>query len=353
MKRLLWLLILLILIVLIAVVLHHIPSYVLLQIGSQTVAAPLWLAIDALIVLLVIMYYLAKIIRFVWLLPSRLRGHGQARKQQKYRDLVKGALTNWVTEHYDAAAKSFAKLAQQKWHPVQSLLMAAKAAQLDGKQDAALDFINRVKAESLDDKLALHLVKFDAVFSAKQYDKAAQVLSISQQQFPKNPSLLRRALALYTATHDFAQQLEIVAQLQPISGDSDALEQAEIEAYQGLLYLSDKDDLAKLWDSIPDKRKKASQLIYSYAEQLLTFEQADEAYALLKKALHKQANAALFSLFSRIDAKDPGEQLKAADKLLPLLPESAETYQAMARICQRNQLTGKAKHYSEKAASMD
>ena len=269
MKKILWIIIFLIVILLVAVVLHHIPSYILLQIGGCTIAMPLWLFVDALIIVLVILYYLIKMIKFIWHLPRRFKDHHQARKQQRHMQMIKQALTHWVTDQYDEAAAMFTKLAQCQWYPTQSLLMAAKAAHLSGKQGKKLDILNQIKADKSDDKLALLLVKFDTAMQQQDNDVAQQVLGEALKQFPKNEAVCKRALALHQFTQDFSAQLVDIDRLQGMKNSDPQLEQFRLDAYQGLLAQLSGNELNQAWQTIPGKLQKSSQLIYTYAQRLL------------------------------------------------------------------------------------
>lgn len=62
MKAILCLILLAIVIFLVSLGLHNVPSFALLQFGHHSVAAPLWLALDVLIVVLVIMILIVKLV---------------------------------------------------------------------------------------------------------------------------------------------------------------------------------------------------------------------------------------------------------------------------------------------------
>lgn len=347
MKKLLWLLICLILIILISAFLHHMSSYVLFQFGQKSVAVPLWLALDLLLIVLAVIYYTVKIVRYVWRIPRRLRGQYQKHKQHKQMNLAKQAFSQWLTEQDDEAAASFIQLAQQDWYATQCLLIAVK---LSKRIKTKHHLIAQITTEQPADQLALLLVRFDIAVQMANHSAAKRVLTTALAQFPHNPVILRRAIQLYQITQDFSNLLDTINKLHAIDHTTANIDAITISAYQGLLKAAAATEIDVLWRTILSKYKKSPALITVYAQQLFKWKQTEKAYTLLRKALDKNADAALFVLFCYMHHTDPGQQLQVAEKVLPLLPISRETYCAMAWLCQRNQLTDKVKYYLEKTA---
>lgn len=133
MKKWLVLLVALVIIALMGLSLHSIDNYLLLQLDKTSIAVPLWLFLDGLIIVWVILHHIVKAIRFVRYIPA----HISDRQQQKHEHWLVEALAAWTQEDYQLAAKLFHKLAKHQWHPGQANAMAERAERLVNKTASA------------------------------------------------------------------------------------------------------------------------------------------------------------------------------------------------------------------------
>ena len=211
MKKFLFLILLAIVITLVAIGFHNVPSYILLQVGRKSIAAPLWLVIDAIIVLVIVVAIFSKIVSRIASAPKRWRLKQSTKQLNQQLALLSHLNIAWIEEDYQAVLSQSTTLYAQK--------------------------------------------------------------IIDQKQWLQ---LLQRLIDL--------SQVELV-------------------------------------------------------------------YVWLKKALKQQADPMLFQLLGGLEVEQKSDQLKFANKLFKNLPESVENDLAMAKICQRNGLDGKARAYEAKAES--
>ena len=127
MNKILVLILLVIVITLVGIGLHNVPSYLLLQVGEYFIAAPLWLAIDALLILIMLIYLFAKLFGGIAHAKQHWREHNKASLQAKQDQLIAQALTAWTREDHKTAAVKFKKLTKLNWLPEQSQAMMHKA----------------------------------------------------------------------------------------------------------------------------------------------------------------------------------------------------------------------------------
>ncbi len=73
MKQAIIFLLVLILAILLGLFIAHVPAFLLLQIGSTSIAAPLWLLTVVLFVLVSLYVLTRKVVRRVWMIPKKLR----------------------------------------------------------------------------------------------------------------------------------------------------------------------------------------------------------------------------------------------------------------------------------------
>ena len=138
--------------------------------------------------------------------------------------------------------------------------------------------------------------------------------------------------------------------------DSDQETELQLKLYSGLIQqLSEQDDVAalkKVWSRIPKQLQTHSQLLHTYARQLLRHNAGEEAEFLLRPIVKKQWNEQLIAVYGACPSFDHEKQLHIAESWLDSQQHNPVLLLSLGRICRRNQLWGKARSYVNSSLSL-
>ena len=110
--------------------------------------------------------------------------------------------------------------------------------------------------------------------------------------------------------------------------------------------------LENYWQEIPKNYQQESRIIAAYASGLLHHHLHNQAEKLLMGAFKGSFDLQLFVQYSFIETDSAAKQLKQAEALFEKVDTSVTALLAMARICLRNKLSGRAKQYVERAQEL-
>jgi len=115
---------------------------------------------------------------------------------------------------------------------------------------------------------------------------------------------------------------------------------------------ADAEVLDHAWKNTPRALRSDITLLEAYYEGLMRAGLHDRAEKELAAALRSNWRATLVRLYGLVEATDTTKQLKRAEGWLKGHGEDADLLLAAARLCQRNELWGKARSYLETVISM-
>ena len=108
--------------------------------------------------------------------------------------------------------------------------------------------------------------------------------------------------------------------------------------------------LRETWGAVPRKMKRAPTVAACYAECLHAAGNPDEAVRILQKAIDRDPDDRLVTLYGEIASGHPGEQLATAEKWLQQTPDNPMLLQTLVRLCLLNEEWAKAKRYVQLGA---
>ncbi len=141
MKKLLILLGVLFLAVLLGLGIAKVPGILILQLGQKTIAAPIWLIIFGLIILMLMAYFLFKILSFLIMMPMNWKNSFLNFKAKKREKIFREALNFYILKNYGKAWPRFKDLGQAGYLVPQTYYLAADAAKEAGESGVALDLL--------------------------------------------------------------------------------------------------------------------------------------------------------------------------------------------------------------------
>ena len=354
MRQFLWIMVILIVAAILGVFIARFPGFLLLQLGQGSYAAPLWMVFLGTVFSLIILYIIYKTLSFLLFIPQSLRHYQQTNRQKKQLRLLGEGLEQFVIQDFKTASNAFSQLAKLNFLQAQSLLMALVGAQATGDKKAQIVIKKQLTQQSA--SLAPHtllLVEVDALLdegakaSLMQAKEHLLALKATGTQ-----AILIRLFEVYLELQEYTQAFNIFLQLdkkeQPLDG------QIRMDLLVGFLHESSSthETLENAWKKIPTKDKQEVLIVSTYLNGLISLKQTALAEKLLRKQLNYAFDDELFDLFSTLSVDNDKKQLALAEGWLKNQELSTQISLAMGRICAKNKLFGRAKHYFEQSLAL-
>lgn len=323
------------------------PGYVLLSRSEWSIEMSLvmlGLIIVAGLLTLALGFYL---LYHVVNLPALMMGWNHRRKLKRSNKNAQSGVIMLAEGKWQDAEKFLGKDLDEEHTPLLNFIAAAKAAQAQGKLSERDKYLGLAFKHYPLAKVAIFITQSELQIQAEQLEDALDTLLHIKQQYPYHPQVLSLLAKIYLLLEKWQQLMDLIPTLRkkkvlPLED----IDQIEIKTISQLFHSCD--DLVQIrtiWNDLPRKLKKQSELIYHYTDCLLGFNQQQECSNLLRKHLKSDGNEKLFCLFAQLKENDALEQLRFAEKLLNKYPKNASLLLASAKLCLRNQLWGKARDY--------
>ncbi|HVV69860.1 MAG TPA: heme biosynthesis HemY N-terminal domain-containing protein [Gammaproteobacteria bacterium] len=353
MKKLIVYFIVLLLAVLGGLWMHAHPGYVLIGVANTRIEASLWLAVFALIVLVIVFYWLLRLLVGIFRIPRRFHSFRKRRERNQILKLSERGEYELLSENWHKAEQDLAKAAKKPPRRVLNYLGAAKAARAqnnDLQRDQYLE-----NARKLADGRQRQAIIFTEVrwqIANANWDAALKTLEPLQQALPRHPFVLMSLKQIYYAKQDWEHLQKLLPKLkkQHLLTDDEA-RLLEHEVYLALMakarLTNQPQVLEKIWHSLPDYLRREPQVLATYTEYLIEEGNQEKAESLLKVRLKKSLEAPLLQQYAKVLSSDSAKQLSRAESWLEKNPHNAALLYCLGQLCIRHRLWGKARNYLE------
>lgn len=331
-------------------------GYVLLAYKSFRYESSLWVFLALIVAVWLIVYLLRLLFRLLvtsgrlvnpW---SRLHHNRRVRlaSEQGFVDLVEG---RWAP-----ALRHLRKAAEAESLPLMYYLGAARAANELGQYEDCDALLERALERQPQAELAVALSHAEFQEQRGEPFAALEILQVMHERHPGNQQVLRQLQQLYVRNEDWSALLALLPSVRKEKIlSSEALAELELKAWSGRLSTAAASEeggpdaaLANLnsaWKQLSTAQQQEPLLLAMYAEQLRQLGAESDAEELLRNALKRHYDSRLVRLYGLLRGKDGARQLQAAEGWLKDHPSDADLLLTLGRICQHNQLWGKAKEY--------
>jgi HemY protein len=126
---------------------------------------------------------------------------------------------------------------------------------------------------------------------------------------------------------------------------------AHAEALAGFAH--DAAGLRAYWARVPENDRLQPKVARAAARSLLQFGGDREAAEIIAKSLDRNWDSGLVVLYAECQAPDATRQLETAERWLVRHNQDAALLYALGRLCERQQLWGKAQTYLEASLALD
>lgn len=290
---------------------------------------------------------------YAFSLPDRVRARRAARSVARSDERFIAGLHAWIDQRFSDAADSLGSWQGDSRRLGIARLLAARAAQrlgLHARRDAYL----AEAANTVDSALAAHLFTLETALAADDTAAADRAVLAARGIAPNHAALRKLELKLAQQALRWDQAAELVDRL-----EKERLLAPEYAQPQRRAALIERLRRARgaaftsLWKSTPTALKTDAAVARVAATRLIEDGEHDAALAILEAALAREWDEALVRLYGRAVGSRTDRQLDQAEKWLAQRPRDPELLLALAELCSRAALWGKAQSYLEASLAVE
>lgn len=301
----------------------------------------------------ILLYYTVRFLSNLWAAPRKVSGWSADRKEKKAQQSLSRGFAALAEGNWETAERSLSHDASISPRLAYiHYLGAAQAAQSQGRIEQRDDYLQQAHSSAPQADLAVGITRAELQIQEGQSELARLTLEELQASHHNHPRILKLLADIYVKNEEWDALQGILKRLKrskAITTEDAVL--LEKQTWTGLLEtaLASGADLRETWNRIPKKLKDDPEILYLYLKQLVYSPDSAEAVPLLEKALNKQWDDRLVTLYGVAKGANPAKQLNQAEKWLPGHQEDHTLLATLGKLCKNNELWGKAKHYLEAA----
>ncbi len=352
MKRLISALILIALAVALVSLLIQGNGYALLGYGQWTVEGSLAMFILLDLALFFVLYLAIRTLARLWSVPERWQAWKKGRQRQRAYNSLASGLLDMAAGNWKSAEQKLLKHVDASDKPTLNYLCAARVAQERGaiaQRDSYLKLAQEAKSS---EELAVSYTQAELQLSNDQREQALATLMRLREIAPKHGYVLKMLRDIYLRLEDW----QALQPLLPEMRKSDVISKQDIDDLEVKIYVGlmgkavagdDAEGVDNLWKQMSKQLHSQVELVLIYAQHLMDKGTGSEAVRLLDEAIAKHWDERLVGLYGLAEGADISRQLNRAESWLKERPRNAVLLLALARICLRSRLWGKARSYLE------
>ena len=294
------------------------PGYLLVTWGDWQLETSVWLALSALLLSLVLLWFILRALRTTLKMPRALRrwlGLRSARGAQRRAD--KG-FAAFFEGHWDVAEKALKKGGAPDEQTLLHPLYAALAALHRGESARALALLEQAETEGLAPVSLITLARAECHLKAgatNEAERSLEQLSASERKTPRAKALRAEAAYLQRDWQPLIELLPDVRRARIVPEEQ--MQVWEREGWQGLL--SEANDAAStavsVWKRAPESLKAPGQPLWPALLDILRRDAQADALQAQADALQAQANALQKVLQERLQQHCEPATLEAVNAL--------------------------------------
>ncbi len=332
-------------------------GYVLLSFGVWSVESSLVVFALALLLVLGLLSLLWKLLRGTWRVPRYWLAGWRRHRQDSARRALVEALLAFARGEWRRAEKQLAQHADSSGdESTLYYLCAAHAAQRRDRRERRDAWLRQAyqSADNERTRQAVLLTQAQLQMRSKQYEQAAATLNSLRESSRESVSLLELQWRAWRELRDWTHLRELLPRLRRRGVSSpERLDALAVEIYCELMRAAaeraEKAAVVALFKELPARLRRNPGLLLCYVDSLAATGGDDAAADLIRKQLRREWDEALAIRFSTLVCADPAAQLAVAQRWLDRHGEQPTALLVVGRLCVRNRLWGKARHYLELA----
>ncbi len=340
MRRAIALLVLAAVVVTIAWYVAHLPGQFVLHVGGTTVQSSVAIAILALAVLFGVLYLALRLLSAVFRLPQWFNTRGALRQRRRGDQAVTQSLLALAAGDGSDARREAARSRRLLGDTPQTLLLAAQAARVSGREDEAEEIFRDLALRKDASFLGLRGLLRQAL-ARQDWDAAAEYARRAEAAQPGAAWLRSERAQLAVQTRDWRGALALSAPDAPLAAFATAAAEEQ----------SNPAEARKLARQAFDADPSLAPAAIAYARRLREQGKEGRAQDVLRRCwtLAPHPDVAEFAI---APATDRTERLHAAEALVQGTPDHAESHFLLARLSLDAGLPTAARTQAEQARGL-
>jgi len=289
-------------------------------------------------------------------LPAYVREFKESRRRNRAREAMQEALTAFFEGRYAIAEKSAASTLAQGETPALAALLVARAAHEQRAFDRRDAYLAQAERQEDSQPVARLVTQAELLLDERQPQPALGAIKELEKHGRKHSHVLRLELKALQMARNWEQVPALVTQLEK----REALEPAQAAQLRANAYgeilrrkASDETALLEFWPKIPTEHRLESKIALSGASAFAAVGDGQTAVEIATRSLDARWDTELARFYGTCFAKDVLKQRNRAEKWLPEHPRDAALLLALARLCAKQELWGKARSYLEASLAVE
>ncbi len=306
--------------------------------------------------LFTLLYLVVRFARRLSRLPAEVREHRRAQQVERARARQDEAVVGLLEGRY-GRAKQAAEAALAIPHSSGLAALIGARAALEMRDFAgAQALLGRADAQV--GSLAVPRMMLEAELALEQGRPADALARLAElkREAGSHTAALRLELRTLTQAGRHAETPPLIDQLHKRkvydARQAELLRaSAHAEALRALS--SDPQGLRAYWQRLPESERVLPRVAAAAARSFMVLGGHRDAAELLVRSLERQWEPGLVDLYADCRLPDATRQLETAERWLPQHSQDAVLLAALGRLCERQQLWGKAQTYFEASLALD
>ncbi|ROS01988.1 HemY protein [Sinobacterium caligoides] len=335
---------------------HNYPGYVLIAVGKTTFEMTLWVAgflqLLALVTILAVVWLVGRSLR----LPFATRRWFSRFGGRNANGLFNRGLIAFAEGHWEKSRKALERSARRSENSLIHYLVCARASHHLDDDKGIEKYLQMAHQEAPNAYVAIDITQAEMQLGTGRYEQAlATILRLRKSLGKQHPYVLRLLVKIYLGLKDYRHIEKLLPEIKRSAAFSDErYKELLVLAYQELLVAaSNKEEaeqaLTEVWEKVPRKWQHDNDLVYRYATLLASAKLDQRAVKLIQGHLRKYWDDRLLEVYGQLVSTDLKQQLMVAEGWLKERNNNATLLLALARLCMRLELWGKAREYYQRS----
>jgi HemY protein len=272
------------------------------------------------------------------------------------RNIARAAASMRANRARESFTQGLLALDMGDWERSERLL--GRAADRQNAPDRRDHWLELAAEQKAGGTTAALLTRAEALYADEEYELALQTLEELLEASPDKPRALALQAQAMAEVGDWGHVLALIPRLRKLRAlpvyEIDALElRAHERALAAAVDRGDATRVRTAWSTIPREVSGRIELQRAYAGALAEAGDGAGAEEVIRQALKVNWDEDLVERYGMLESGDPGQQLSRAEAWLPDHPDDGVVLLALARLCMRNELWGKARSYLEASLAVE
>ncbi len=324
------------------------PGYVLVSYDGATMETSLWFAFGCLVLVALLVYLFAFLIRRLARSGFAVSGWFRGRRANKARDRSLTGIMLLAEGRWREAKRALLESADRIDTPLANLLAAARSANELGDFGERDSILARARESTPQAGFVVELVRAELQQIAGQWARSIATLNALRKIAPQHPMVLKRLLDAHEKLGDFDAVAELAPSLPKDAAPDMATVQAAIWRARFAKCKASADAAVharRAWKAMPKKLRTDEGIVTDYVDALAPAAPA-EAESVLRRALKKDWREAWLRRYGSVHS-DPVKQLAIARQWLQGRPDDPVLLLTLGRLAAGAGNTEEAKSYLE------